>query len=85
MGIGGALAGIHWALDVNGSVWLGIGKWAAIACEHSVVVGCGFFVSVRRITGLVETWKDRVFRNGQTERGKDELVSNYLRLGDTRW
>lgn len=26
MGIGGAFAGIHWALDVNGSAWLGVGK-----------------------------------------------------------
>lgn len=58
MGIAGLITGAQWALDVDGSVWLGIGRWLVVAVGLAGA-GYGLFASVRWITGLVETWKDR--------------------------
>ena len=30
MGIAGLIMGVQWALDVDGSVWLGIGRWLVV-------------------------------------------------------
>nr|WP_180959724.1 hypothetical protein [Brevibacterium sp. Mu109] len=58
MGISGLITGAQWALDVDGSVWLGIGRWLVVAVG---IAGAGFglFASVRWVARLVETWKDR--------------------------
>ena len=58
MGIAGLITGVQWALDVDGSVWLGIGRWLVVGAglagaDH------GLFASVRWVAGLVETWKGR--------------------------
>lgn len=58
MGIAGLIAGAQWALDVDGSVWLGIGRWLVIAAGLAAA-GYGVFASVRWVAGLVETWKGR--------------------------
>ena len=58
MGIAGLIAGAEWALDVDGSVWLGIGRWLVIAAGLAAA-GYGVFASVRWVAGLVETWKGR--------------------------
>ncbi|MDK1359656.1 hypothetical protein QNO00_05170 [Arthrobacter sp. zg-Y1219] len=54
--IAGLFTGVHWATDVDGSVWLGIGRWLAVACGVSVVA-YGLFVGARWTTSLVATWK----------------------------
>jgi len=58
MGIAGLITGPQWALDVDGSVWFGIGRWLVVAVGL-VGVGYGLFASARRTAGLVETWKGR--------------------------
>jgi len=50
--------GVQWVLDVNGSVWLGIGRWLVVGAGLAGA-GYGLFVSVRWVAGLVETWKGR--------------------------
>ena len=45
-------------LDVDGSVWLGIGRWLVVGAGLAGA-GYGLFVSVRWVAGLVETWKGR--------------------------
>lgn len=50
--------GVQWALDVDGSVWLGIGRWLVVGAGLAGA-GYGLFVSVRWVAGLVETWKGR--------------------------
>ena len=58
MGIAGLITGVQWALDVDGSVWLGIGRWLVVGA--GLAGACyGLFVSVRWVAGLVETWKGR--------------------------
>ena len=46
MGIAGLITGVQWALDVDGSVWLGIGRWLVVGAG---LAGAGYrlFVSVR--------------------------------------
>ena len=56
MGIAGLITGVQWALDVDGSVWLGIGRWLVVGADLAEA-GYGLFVSVRWVAGLVETWK----------------------------
>lgn len=58
MGIAGLITGAQWALDVDGSVWIGIGRWLVIAAGLAAA-GYGVFASVRWVAGLVETWKGR--------------------------
>lgn len=50
--------GVQWVLDVDGSVWLGIGRWLVVGAGLAGA-GYGLFVSVRWVAGLVETWKGR--------------------------
>ena len=58
MGIAGLITGAQWAVDVDGSVWLGIGRWLVVGAG---IAGAGYalFASVRWVAGLVETWKGR--------------------------
>ncbi|WP_180537060.1 hypothetical protein [Micrococcus luteus] len=56
MGVAGLIAGAQWALDVDGSVWLGIGRWLVVAVGLAGA-GYGLFASARWAAGLVETWK----------------------------
>nr|WP_240688655.1 hypothetical protein [Brevibacterium sp. S22] len=58
MGIAGIITGTQWALDVDGGVWLGIGRWIVVAVGLAGA-SYGLFASVRWAVGLVETWKDR--------------------------
>ena len=58
MGIAGLITGVQWALDVDGSVWIGIGRWLVVGAGLAGA-GYGLFVSVRWVAGLVETWKGR--------------------------
>ena len=58
MGIAGLITGVQWALHVDGSVWLGIGRWLVVGAGLAGA-GYGLFVSVRWVAGLVETWKGR--------------------------
>ncbi len=58
MGIAGLITGVQWALDVGGSVWLGIGRWLVVGAGLAGA-GYGLFASVRWVAGLVETWKGR--------------------------
>ena len=58
MGIAGLITGTQWALDVDGSVWLGIGRWLVVGAGLAGA-GYGLFASVRWAAGLVETWKGR--------------------------
>ena len=58
MGIAGLITGVQWALDVDGSVWLGIGRWLVVGAGLAGA-GYGVFASVRWVAGLVETWKGR--------------------------
>ena len=56
MAVAGLITGAQWALDVEGSVWLGIGRWLAVAVG---LAGAGYalFASVRWVAALVETWR----------------------------
>ena len=56
--IAGLIMGVQWALDVDGSVWLGIGRWLVVGAGLAGA-GYGLFASVRWVAGLVETWKGR--------------------------
>ncbi|MDN5799336.1 MAG: hypothetical protein L0L12_02500 [Corynebacterium casei] len=58
MAIAGRITGAQWALDVDGSVWLGIGRWIVVGAG---LAGAGYalFASARWLVGLVETWKGR--------------------------
>ena len=58
MGIAGLITGVQWALDVDGSVWIGIGRWLVVGAGLAGA-GYGLFASVRWVAGLVETWKGR--------------------------
>ena len=58
MGIAGLITGVQWALDVDVSVWLGIGRWLVVGAGLAGA-GYGLFASVRWVAGLVETWKGR--------------------------
>ena len=58
MGIAGLITGVQWALDMDGSVWLGIGRWLVVGAGLAGA-GYGLFASVRWVAGLVETWKGR--------------------------
>lgn len=58
MGIAGLITGVQWALDVDGSVWLGIGRWLMVGAGLAGA-GYGLFASVRWAAGLAETWKGR--------------------------
>ena len=52
MGIAGLITGVQWALDVDGSVWLGIGRWLVVGAGLAGA-GYGLFAAA----GLAETWK----------------------------
>lgn len=58
MGIAGLITGAQWALDVDGSVWLGIGRWLVVGVGLGGA-GYGLFATIRWVAGLVETWKSR--------------------------
>lgn len=58
LAVAGLITGAQWALDVDGSVWLGIGRWVVVGIG-SAAAGYGLLASVRWVAGLVETWKDR--------------------------
>ena len=50
------ITGAQWALDVDGSVWLGSGRWLVVGAG---LAGAGYalFASARWVVGLAETWK----------------------------
>ena len=52
------ITGAQWALDVDGSVWLGSGRWLVVGAG---LAGAGYalFASARWVVGLAETWKGR--------------------------
>ncbi|MDJ0356052.1 hypothetical protein [Paenarthrobacter sp. PH39-S1] len=52
----GLFAGVQWATDVDGSVWLGIGRWLAMVSGLCVVT-YGLFAGAKWTTSLVATWK----------------------------
>ncbi|MCT1558094.1 hypothetical protein M3A96_08200 [Helcobacillus massiliensis] len=56
MAVAGFITGVQWALEVDGSVWLGIGRWLVVAVGLAGA-GYGLFASARWAVGLVETWK----------------------------
>nr|WP_245787909.1 hypothetical protein [Tessaracoccus bendigoensis] len=58
MGVAGLITGAQWALDVDGSVWLGIGRWL-VAAVGLAGAAYALFASVRWVAGLVETWRGR--------------------------
>lgn len=58
MGIVGLITGAQWALDVDGSVWLGVGRWLVVIVGLAGA-GYGLFASVRWVASLVETWRGR--------------------------
>ncbi|MDE9365328.1 hypothetical protein PZ938_06885 [Luteipulveratus sp. YIM 133132] len=58
MAVAGMITGAQWALEVDGSVWLGIGRWLAVAMGLAGA-GYGLFASARWVAGLVESWKGR--------------------------
>jgi hypothetical protein len=56
MVIAGLFTGLQWASNVDGSVWLGIGRWLAVVCGLSAV-GYGLFAGARWTTSLVAAWQ----------------------------
>ena len=56
MVIAGLFTGVQWATDVDGRVWLGIGRWLAVVSGLSVVA-YGLFAGARWTASLVATWK----------------------------
>ncbi|MGO3759210.1 MAG: hypothetical protein ACTJGQ_10200 [Agrococcus casei] len=58
MSVAGLITGAQWALDVDGSVWLGIGRWLLVAMGL-IGAGYGLYVSVRWAVHVVEAWKGR--------------------------
>ncbi|MGI6879635.1 hypothetical protein NHL53_12875 [Microbacterium sp. gxy059] len=69
MGIAGLITGAQWALNVDGSVWLGIGRWLVVAVGLAAA-GYGLFASVRWVARLVETWKGQGMPKWPRLRGK---------------
>ena len=51
MAIAGLITGAQWALDVDGSLWLGIGRWLVVTVGFAGA-GYGLFASVRWVAGL---------------------------------
>lgn len=43
---------------MDGSVWLGVGRWVVVSVGLAGA-SYAFFMSVRWVSGLVEMWKDR--------------------------
>ena len=58
MAVAGLITGAQWALDVDGSVWLGIGRWLVVSAGLASA-GYALFASARWIVGLAETWRGR--------------------------
>ncbi|KUM30054.1 hypothetical protein AQ436_10560 [Arthrobacter sp. EpRS66] len=58
MVIAGLITGAQWAQNVDGNVWLGVGRWIAVGAGL-LAAGYGLLASVRWAAGLVETWKGR--------------------------
>ena len=58
MGIAGLITGVQWALDVDGSMGLAIGRWFVV-CAGLAGAGYALFASVRWTASLVEYWKGR--------------------------
>ena len=58
MAVAGLVTGAQWALDVDGNVQLGVGRWLVVAVGLAGA-GYGLFASVRWVADLVETWKGR--------------------------
>ncbi|MGZ2224545.1 hypothetical protein [Glutamicibacter nicotianae] len=56
MAVAGLITGVQWAVDVNGSVWLGIGRWLVVAVGLAGS-GYGLFASIRWVAGFVGSWK----------------------------
>lgn len=56
MVIAGLFTGLQWASNVDGSVWLGIGRWLVVVCGLSASA-YGLFAGARWTTSLVATWK----------------------------
>src|SRR5690625_7487108 len=58
MAVAGLITGAQWALEVNGTVWLGIGRWLVVAIGL-VASGYGLFASVRWIKIGRASWRER--------------------------
>src|SRR5699024_8633083 len=56
MAVAGLITGAQWALGVNGTVWLGVGRWLVVAIGL-VASGYVLVASVPWITGAVVLWK----------------------------
>lgn len=56
--VAGLITGAQWALDVDGSVRLGVGRWLVVIVGLAGA-GYGLFASVRWVASLVETWRGR--------------------------
>ena len=56
MGVAGLITGAQWALDVDGDVWLGIGRWLVVSAGLAGTI-YGLFASVRWVARLVADWK----------------------------
>jgi hypothetical protein len=56
MVIAGLFTGLQWATDVDGNVWLGIGRWLAVACGLSAAA-YGLFAGTKWTASLVATWR----------------------------
>lgn len=56
MALSGLVTGVEWALDVRGSVRLGIGRWIVVGAGLAGAV-YALFTSVRWIAVLVGAWK----------------------------
>lgn len=58
MSVAGLITGAQWALDVDGSVRLGIGR-RLVDSLGLAGAGYGLFTSARLAAGLVPAWKGR--------------------------
>ena len=56
MAVAGLITGAQWALDVDGDVWLGIGRWLVVSAGLAGTI-YGLFASVRWVARLVADWK----------------------------
>lgn len=56
--VAGLIMGAQWALDVDGSVRLGVGRWLVVIVGLAGA-GYGLFAFVRWVASLVETWRGR--------------------------
>jgi len=54
MGIAGLITGVQWALDVDVSVWLGIGRWLVVGTG---LAGAGYGVFASVPAGLRVSWR----------------------------